>query len=52
MQLPFAVVPLVHFVANARIMGKFAIPRWLSAVSWLVAGIIIALNVLLLYQMW
>jgi len=52
MQLPFAVVPLVQFVSNNRIMGDLVIPRWLSAVAWLVAGIIIALNILLLSQMW
>lgn len=52
MQLPFAVVPLVQFVSNNRIMGDLVIPRWLSALAWLVAGIIIALNILLLSQMW
>ena len=52
MQLPFAVVPLVQFVSNSRLMGRFAIPRWLAAVAWLVAAMIIALNVLLLYQIW
>jgi manganese transport protein len=52
MQLPFAVVPLVHFVSSRRVMGRFAIGRWLTAVSWLVAGIIIVLNLLLLVQMW
>lgn len=52
MQLPFAVVPLVQFVSNNRVMGNLAISRGLAAVAWLVAGIIIALNMLLLFQMW
>ncbi|RFC46363.1 MAG: manganese transport protein [Verrucomicrobia bacterium] len=52
MQLPFAVIPLVGFVSSRKIMGTLAIPGWLSAVSWLVAGGIVALNLLLLRAMW
>lgn len=52
MQLPFAVVPLVQFVSSRRMMGGLVIPRWLAGVSWCVAGVIIALNVLLLWSMW
>jgi len=48
MQLPFAVVPLVRFVTDRDKMGRFVIPRWLAAVAWLIAAIIIALNVKLL----
>ncbi len=51
MQLPFAVVPLVQFVSSRKIMGDLCIPRWLACVSWLVAGIILALNLLLLKDM-
>jgi manganese transport protein len=50
MQLPFAVIPLVLFVSNRRKMGRFVIPRSVAAVSWLVAGIIVALNVKLLFD--
>jgi manganese transport protein len=52
MQLPFAVVPLVHFVSSRKVMGDLKIPRWLAALSWLIAGIIILLNAVLLYQVW
>jgi manganese transport protein len=52
MQLPFAVIPLVHFVSSRKIMGTLVIPGWLSALSWLVAGGIVALNLLLLRAMW
>ena len=48
MQLPFAVVPLVQFVSDKRKMGAFAISKPVAAVAWLVAGIIVVLNVKLL----
>ena len=52
MQLPFAVIPLVQFVSSGKVMGTLAIPRWLSAVSWVVSGVIVLLNILLLREMW
>ncbi|WP_250455202.1 Nramp family divalent metal transporter [Caballeronia sp. ATUFL_M2_KS44] len=48
MQLPFAVVPLVRFVSDRRQMGVFTISRWLAALAWFVAGVIVVLNVKLL----
>ncbi|SAK42946.1 Nramp family divalent metal transporter [Caballeronia ptereochthonis] len=48
MQLPFAVIPLVRFVSDRRKMGIFAISRWTRALAWLVAGVIVVLNVKLL----
>jgi manganese transport protein len=48
MQLPFAVIPLVRFVSDRRKMGKFVIPAWVAAIAWIVAGIIVVLNVKLL----
>lgn len=48
MQLPFAVIPLVRFVSDRRKMGKFAIPPYVAATAWIVAGIIVILNVKLL----
>ncbi|WP_248324514.1 MULTISPECIES: Nramp family divalent metal transporter [unclassified Caballeronia] len=48
MQLPFAVVPLVRFVSDRQKMGVFVIGRWLAALAWLVAGVIVVLNVKLL----
>jgi len=50
MQLPFAVIPLVQFVTDRRKMGRFVIPRSVAVLSWLVAGIILALNFKLLYD--
>jgi manganese transport protein len=51
MQLPFAVVPLVQFVSDKKKMGTFAISRPVAALSWTVAGIILILNMKLLFDM-
>jgi manganese transport protein len=50
LQLPFAVIPLVMFTSNRRLMGEFVNPFWLKAVAWLVASIIVGLNIWLLLQ--
>ncbi|MEG4850575.1 Nramp family divalent metal transporter [Microcoleus sp. B5-D4] len=50
LQLPFAVIPLVMFTSNQRLMGEFVNPFWLKAVAWLVASIIVGLNSWLLLQ--
>ncbi|MGY3609862.1 MULTISPECIES: Nramp family divalent metal transporter [unclassified Bradyrhizobium] len=50
MQLPFAVIPLVRFVSDRRKMGKFAISMPVAGVAWLVAGVIVILNVKLLFD--
>ena len=48
LQLPFAVVPLVRFTSDARLMGRFVNPAWLMAAAWLVSAAIISLNIKLL----
>jgi manganese transport protein len=48
MQLPFAVIPLVRFVSDRRKMGQFVIPVWVAVIAWIVAGVIVVLNVKLL----
>ena len=45
MQLSFAVVPLINFASNRILMKNFVLPLWTKLVSWLVAGIIIVLNI-------
>ncbi len=50
MQLPFAVIPLVRFVSDRRKMGKFAIPRSVAAIAWIVASVIVILNLKLLFD--
>ncbi len=48
LQLPFAIVPLILFTGDRKRMGDLATPRWLHRLAWLVAAVIIALNVKLL----
>lgn len=50
MQLPFAVIPLIMFVADRRKMGEFRPSGWVLALSWGVAAVIVALNAKLLYD--
>ena len=50
MQLPFAVIPLVYFVADRRKMGVFVVPGWVATLAWIVAAMIVALNVKLLFD--
>lgn len=49
-QLPFAIVPLVMFTASPAKMGAMIAPRWLTAVAAMIAIVIIALNVKLLFD--
>ena len=48
--LPFAIVPLVMFTADRGKMGDLVAPRWVTALAALVAAILIALNVKLIYD--
>ncbi|CAN1212337.1 Nramp family divalent metal transporter [Tumidithrix helvetica PCC 7403] len=50
LQLSFAVVPLVMFTSDRRLMGEFVNPQWLKCLSWLVAIAIAVLNLWLLWQ--
>lgn len=45
LQLPFAIIPLIHFVSDKRRMGEYSSPRWLNLIAWLAAAIIVSLNV-------
>ncbi len=45
MQLPFAVIPLVHFTSDARRMGALVNKAWVKWLAWLTAAIIVGLNV-------
>jgi manganese transport protein len=51
LQLSFAVVPLVIFTGNRKIMGEFVNARWLQVLSWFVAVLIAGLNGWLLVLM-
>lgn len=48
LQLPFAVVPLVKFTNDVRLMGDFANRGWVKLAAWAVSLIVICLNLTLL----
>ena len=50
MQLGFAVWPLMRFTGEKAKMGEFANRVWIRVLGWTVAGIIIVLNVKLLFD--
>ncbi|MEP6512412.1 MAG: Nramp family divalent metal transporter, partial [Parafilimonas sp.] len=50
LQLGFAIIPLIHFVSNKETMGEFAIKMPIKILSWLVASILVFLNVRLVTE--
>jgi manganese transport protein len=45
LQLGFAVIPLIHFVSDKKTMGAFAIKPIVQFLAWLVASILVYLNI-------
>ena len=50
LQLPFAIIPLIHFTADKRKMGLFANKLWVNVAAWTTAVIIVALNLKLVFD--
>jgi len=50
MQLSFAVFPLVRFTSERAKMGELVNPLWLKVLAYVVAFVITALNIWLLFQ--
>src|SRR5260370_930992 len=50
MQLPFAVIPLIHFTSDRGRMGSFANKKWIAAVAWGMAALIVGFNMRLYSQ--
>ncbi len=48
LQLGFAVIPLIHFVSDKKTMGSFAIKPWVQCLAWLVASVLVYLNLKML----
>ena len=48
LQLGFAIIPLIHFVSDKKTMGKFAINLSTKIVAWLVAAVLVFLNLKML----
>lgn len=45
MQLGFAVIPLIHFVSDKKTMGSFAVKPIVQAAAWLIAAVLVYLNI-------
>jgi manganese transport protein len=48
--IPFALVPLVIFTSRRDLMGSLVNTRLTNVAAWAIAGVIISLNLFLLYQ--
>lgn len=50
LQLPFAIIPLIHFTNDRVKMGAFVNRWWVKLLAWATSIIVIALNVKLVYD--
>jgi manganese transport protein len=50
LQLPFAVIPLIHFTSDKARMGRFVNTGWVKALAWSAAALIVGLNLGLAWQ--
>jgi manganese transport protein len=48
LQLGFAIIPLIHFVSDKNKMGNFAINNLTKIAAWLIAAVLITLNLKML----
>jgi len=48
LQLGFAIIPLIHFVSDKKTMGKFAINIAQKIAAWLIASVLVYLNLKML----
>jgi len=47
LQLGFAVIPLIHFNSDKKMMKEFTIKPWVKILAWLSAAVIVYLNITL-----
>lgn len=50
LQLGFAIIPLIHFCSDKTKMKEFTIKKYVQILAWLVAIIIVSLNVKLVFE--
>lgn len=48
LQLGFAIIPLIHFVSDKKTMGKFAIKPLTKIAAWIIASVLVYLNLKML----
>ena len=51
LQLPFALIPLLHFTSNRKRMGEFASKMWVMILAWGAASLITLLNLKYIYDL-
>lgn len=51
LQLPFAIIPLLHFTSNRKKMGEFASKMWVMILAWTAASLITLLNLKYIYDL-
>jgi manganese transport protein len=49
-QLGFAIIPLIHFNSDRKMMKEFTIKTYVKILAWISAFIIVSLNVKLVYE--
>lgn len=50
LQLGFAIIPLIHFVSDKKKMGKHAIKPGTKVLAWVVAVVLVYLNIKMVYS--
>lgn len=50
LQLGFAVIPLIQFVSDKKTMGNFAIKLQTKIAAWLIASVLVFLNIKMLFN--
>lgn len=50
LQLGFAVIPLIHFNSDKKLMREFSIKLWVRILAWASAAVIVYLNIQLVVQ--
>lgn len=48
--LPFAMIPLIMFTSNKDLMGRFVNRPWVKYLSWIIAVVLIILNIQLIWS--
>ncbi|MBJ3792031.1 divalent metal cation transporter, partial [Bacillus sp. OA1] len=48
--IAFALVPLIMFTSSKKIMGALVNHRITTFIAWIIAALVIVLNIFLLYQ--
>ncbi len=47
--LPVSIIPLTLYTSDKKIMGRFANPTWVKVLAWIIAIVLTALNLFLIY---